>query len=631
MALLSVRDLTHAFGGPPVLAKAQLQVERGDRIALFGRNGEGKSTLMKLMAGTLLPDSGGVDVMRGATVGALTQEVPEAESGTVFEVVSGGLGELGRQLQRYHDAVARVAADPSPQNLARLEREQHELEVAGGWEVEQRVETVLTRLTLDGEAPFATLSGGWRRRAFLARALVLRPDVLLLDEPTNHLDIDAIRWLEESLVRFEGALVFVSHDRAFVRAVATRIVELDRGKLVEYPGRFDDYVAAKAHALDVEATHDAEFDKKLADEEVWIRTGIKARRTRNEGRVRALERLRRERAERRDRKGRASFSIQSAEQSGRVVIEAKGVSFGYGDTPLVTDLDLRILRGDRVALLGPNGAGKTTLLRILLGELAPQRGTVTLGTKLQVRYYDQLREQLDPNKRVADSVVEDGDTVELDGRRRHVIGYLREFLFDDAQARSPVAALSGGERNRLMLAKLFASPANVLVLDEPTNDLDVETLELLEDRLLDFPGTVLLVSHDREFVNNLVTESLVFEGRGIVTRLVGGYDEWDRLREAERASREAVPAPAPANTAPAPKSPPKKRSKREREELDALPERIEGLEREKESLHSLLADASLYRTAPERVTTTRARLAALEAEIAALFARWEALELDTGS
>ncbi len=632
MALLALRDITHAFAGPPVLDGASLRLEAGDRVCLFGRNGEGKSTLLRIAAGVLRPDAGAVDIGRGASVGALEQHVPDGAAGTVYDVVTSGLGPVSASLRDYHRAAQRVADDPGEGNLRLLERAQAAVEAAGGWEAQERVETVVSRLGLDAEAPFAELSGGWRRRAFLAAALVLEPQVLLLDEPTNHLDVDAIEWLEGMLERYAGALLFVTHDRAFLRRVANRIVELDRGRLVEYPGDFDAYVEAKAHALEVEATHDAEFDRKLAQEEAWVRTGIKARRTRNEGRVRALQRLRAERARRRERKGKARIQIQVAERSGGDVILAEDVSFAYPGTPIVDGLTLTVKRGDRLGLVGPNGIGKTTLLRILLGELSPSSGRVRAGTRLEVRYFDQLRAELDPEETVAKTIVPKGEMLEIDGRQRHVVGYLRDFLFDDDQARQPVRLLSGGERNRLLLARLFAEPANVLVLDEPTNDLDIETLGLLEERLLAFPGTVLLVSHDREFLDNVVTQSLIFEGGGRVARVAGGYEAWIELRDARRAAEAAAERARTETTREARREARRDRATRaasgrdERRELDALPGRIEELEAEQTELHTLFADVETYRRDPERVAAAKARLEALEREIATAYARWEELE-----
>ena len=631
MAVLVVRNLTHSFGGFPVLDEASLRVERGDRVCLFGRNGEGKSTLLRIINGELRPDGGGIDLDKGARVAALEQEVPEATEGTIFDVVAGALGDVAEKVVAYHHAVDRVAATPDEASLAALDRAHAALDAADGWDIQLRVETILSRLGLDPDAPFGTLSGGWRRRVFLARALALQPDVLLLDEPTNHLDIAAIEWLENFLQTYDGALLFVTHDRAFLRNVATRIVELDRGKLTEFPADFDAYLEAKAHALEVEATHDALFDKKLAQEEAWIRTGIKARRTRNEGRVRALEKLRQERKQRRNRKGAASIAIQAAERSGEIVARAEHARFAYpGGEPLIRDLTLTLKRGDKLGMIGPNGAGKTTLLKLLLGDLEPTAGAVEHGTRLQVRYYDQLRDQLSEDRTVAETIAPDGDMVVVGDRSRHVISYLREFLFDDAQARVPVSVLSGGERNRLLLAKLFAEPANVLVLDEPTNDLDIETLEVLEDRLNAFDGAVILVSHDREFLDNVVTQSLIFEGEGVITSVVGGYDEWDRLRDqraaAARAAQRAVaPKPAAAPKAEAPKRAPNNLTYAERLELEALPAKLEELEASQSRLHEQLADPSVYAD-PEKLTRVTAELAALDAELQAAYARWEDLE-----
>ncbi len=634
MALLALRDISHRFAGPPVLDGASLQLERGDRVCIFGRNGEGKSTLMRIVSGQTKPDAGAVDLQKGATLGQLEQEVPEGNAGTVFDVVVGGLGAVSQHMRDYHDAIARISEDPTEAAMNALERAQAAVDAAGGWQIQERVETVLSRLGLDGDAEFETLSGGWRRRAFLAAALVQGPDVLLLDEPTNHLDIEAIEWLEGELQRFGGAVLFVTHDRAFLRAVATRIVELDRGKLKEYPGNFDLYVEQKEHDLEVEQTHAALFDKKLAEEEKWIRTGVKARRTRNEGRVRALEKLRAERSTRRNRKGTAKMDVQVAKISGKDVISAKGLSFGFEGQPIVNSLDLEVRRGDRIGLVGPNGAGKTTLLRLLLGELEPSTGDVSHGTKLEVGYYDQLRNVLDPTKTVTEVLVEKGDHVEINGQQKHVIGYLRDFLFDDIQARVPVSVLSGGERNRLLLARLFSRPANVLVLDEPTNDLDIDTLELLEDKLLGFPGTVLLVSHDREFLDNVVTESLIFEGDGVVTRLVGGYDEW-RMMRAERREAEAAAKKDAAQQKQAPQSkkaamPAKsKLSHKESRELADLPKTIDKLETEQAALQRELADADIYKNSPDRVVACRDRLAEIESALEVAFARWEALEAQT--
>ncbi len=626
MAVLVLRDLVHSFGGPPVLEGASLRVERGDRLCLFGRNGEGKSTLLRIVAGEQKPDSGSVDIERGARIGTLPQDVPEAFDGTVLEVVRAGLDGIQESLDRYQLAVDAVSEDPGEANLARLERAQAELDAVGGWEAQHRIETVLSRLGLDGSTPFATLSGGWRRRAFLARALAENPDVLLLDEPTNHLDIAAIQWLESFLVGFDGAIVFVTHDRAFLRRLATRIVDLDRGTLTEFSADFDRYLEEKEHALEIEERHDAQFDKRLAEEEVWIRTGIKARRTRNEGRVRALKAMREKHRARRKRKGAASIAIQTAERSGEMVVEAEGLSFAYpGGDPLVRNLDLRLTRGDRLGLIGPNGVGKTTLLKVLLEQLEPTAGTVRHGTRLQVRYYDQLRANLDESRTVAETISPDSDTVVIGDQPIHIIRYLQNFLFDADQTRAPVRVLSGGERNRLLLAKLFSEPANVLVLDEPTNDLDIETLEVLEERILGFDGTVLVVSHDREFLDNVATQSLVFEGDGVITKIVGGYAEWERVRDTRRPA-EPEPAPMQQKVEPEPQRPPsKKLTYGERLELEALPEKLEALESDVAALHEKLADPALHRD-HAAASAVMEELDARNAELEAAFARWEELE-----
>jgi len=630
MALLGMRDVGIAFGGPPVLDRANLAIERGERVCLLGRNGAGKSTLMKLLDGTILPDTGEVVRQSGATVARLEQEIPEHTEGATFDVVAAGLGETGLLLARYHQASHRVGAQPSDAALRELDRLHRALDTADAWQVQTRVETVLEHLGLDAEAEFATLSGGRKRQALLARALVRQPDVLLLDEPTNHLDIEAVEWMESFLVDRGATMVFVTHDRAFLRRVATRIVELDRGRLVDWGADYDTYLQRKDAALAAEAREWAEFDRKLAKEEVWIRTGIQARRTRNEGRVRNLEALRVERSQRRERTGTVKLRAQEAERSGRLVVEAKGVGFAYEDRTIVRDFSTTIMRGDRVGLMGPNGSGKTTLLQLLLGHLAPDEGSIRHGTGLEVAYFDQLREQLDPDRTVFDSVADGAEFVAIGGERKHVSGYLQDFLFPPDRARTPVRALSGGERNRLLLARLFTRTFNVLVLDEPTNDLDIETLDLLEELLLDFSGTLLLVSHDRAFLDNVVTSTLVMEGGGRVGEYVGGYTDWVRQRPARPAAAApaAKPAPKPASkpAAPAPRAEKKRRlTFRETSELAALPDRIEAHERERESLYASLADPALLRDGAA-VAAATARLAAIEREIAEMTDRWVALE-----
>jgi ATP-binding cassette subfamily F protein uup len=625
MALLGLQEVGIAFGGPPVLERAGLAIDRGERVCLLGRNGAGKSTVMRLLDGTIMPDAGEVVRQVGITVARLEQEVPDDVSGTTFDVVAAGLGEPGLLLARYHHASHRVATTGDEGALRELGRLHHALDTADAWQVHSRVETVLHHLGLDPDASFADASGGRKRQTLLARALVRQPDVLLLDEPTNHLDVDAIEWMEQFLIERGATLLFVTHDRAFLRRVATRIVELDRGRLLDWGTDYDGYLERKQAALAVEEREWAEFDRKLAKEEVWIRTGIQARRTRNEGRVRALETLRRERGARRERIGTVKLQAQEAERSGRLVLEARGVRFARSGQPIVDDFAVTITRGDRVGLIGPNGSGKTTLLRLLLGELEPDAGSVRRGTNVEVAYFDQLREQLDPERTVFDSIADGAEFVELAGGRKHVLGYLQDFLFPADRARTPVRALSGGERNRLLLARLFTRSFNLLVLDEPTNDLDIETLDLLEELLLEFAGTLLVVSHDRAFLDNVVTSTLVFEGRGRVREYVGGYSDWLRQRPAPE-PRSAAPAAPPAPRPPVPREPRKRRlTFKEVGELAELPERIDARERDRERLYAALTDPALLRDGGA-AAEAKARLAALEAEIAALTARWEALE-----
>ena len=627
MALLGLRDVTIAFGGPPLLDRASFAMERGERVCLLGRNGAGKSTLMQLLDGTLPPDEGDVVRQGGVTVARLAQEVPPALDGTIFDVVAAGLGETGRLLARYHAASHRVGVGGDEGALRELDRLHHALDAADAWQLHTRVETALGHLGLDADLPFAAASGGRKRQALLARALVREPDVLLLDEPTNHLDVAAIEWMEEFLVGRAATLLFVTHDRAFLRRVATRIVELDRGRLVDWGSDYDVYLERKEASLAAEAREREELDKRIAREAVRLRSSITARRSLNEGRARALDAMRRDRASRREQAGAVRLQAQEGERSGRLVAEARGVSFARDGRPIVRDLTTTIMRGDRVGVIGPNGSGKTTPLRLLLGELPPDTGTVRLGTGLEVAYFDQLREQLDPERTVFDSIADGAEFVAIGGSHRHVHGYLQDFLFPAERARTPVRALSGGERSRLLLARLFTRSFNLLVLDEPTNDLDIETLELLEALLLEFAGTLLLVSHDRAFLDAVVTSTLVLEGGGRVGEYVGGYSDWVRQRPAPAAPtpapRSAPPSPPPR--AAAPRSQRRKLTFKETHELAALPERIDALERERETLYASLADPSFLRDGGA-VATATARLTALDAEIAAALERWEALE-----
>ncbi|MHB8729479.1 MAG: ATP-binding cassette domain-containing protein [Sulfuricaulis sp.] len=623
MPLLRLEKVSLAYGHRPLLERAQLEIRRGERVCLVGRNGEGKSSLIRLLSGEAAPDDGNIWIRPGTRIAHLAQEVSPDSDETVFDIVAGGLAEMGRVISQYHHTAGEMAHAATPALTQRLAQLQHELEAGDGWQLEQRVETVLSRLGLDGDISMHALSGGWRRRAMLARALVSAPDLLLLDEPTNHLDIEAITWLEDFLAGYNGALLFVSHDRAFLKRLATRIVELDRGALTSWPGSYDDYVRRKQDQLVVEAEHNALFDKKLSQEEAWIRQGVKARRTRNEGRVRALEALREKRGQRRERMGMVDLKLEEGESSGQLVFEAERVDFSFGETVVLNDFSVRIMRGDRIGIVGPNGSGKSTLIKLLLGELEPARGQLRRGTKWQVAYFDQQREILDPDAKVMDSVGEGSNTVTINGRAQHVAGYLQNFLFPPERLRSPVSTLSGGERNRLMLARLFARPANLLVMDEPTNDLDVETLELLEELLLEYQGTLLLVSHDRAFLDNAVTSTLVFEGEGRIGEYVGGYSDWLRQRRDKPVPKTETPARTAPQTARA-KS--RKLSYKEKRELESLPQKIAALEAEQARLQTAIGAAGFYRQPDDTVSETLARLQTLTAELEAGYARWEALE-----
>ncbi|WP_321404973.1 ATP-binding cassette domain-containing protein [Maridesulfovibrio sp.] len=628
MALMSVSDVSMSFGGPLLLDKVSFQVEEGQRICIVGRNGEGKSTLLRLMSGDLLPDSGNISYQKGVSVARLSQKVPEVLKGTVFEVVAGGLGELGEALTSYHTVSLEVA---NGGDVAKLSEVEETMEKHGGWEALTTIEMVISRLSLSAEMRFENLSGGLKRRALLARSLASKPDVLLLDEPTNHLDIDSIAWLEEFIVKNIRTLIFITHDRMFLRKIATRIIELDRGNLADWSCDYDTFLKRKEDLLAAEEKNRSEFDKKLAREEVWIRQGIKARRTRNEGRVRALKKLREERRQRRERTGKATIEIQEASRSGKVVAETVNASYSWDDKPIFKDLNATIMRGDRIGIIGPNGAGKTTLIQVLLGNLKPDAGSVKLGTKLEISYFDQHREQLDPEKSVRDSVADGNDTVTINGRNKHVMGYLKDFLFSPDRANSPVSVLSGGERNRLLLARLFTRPSNLLVMDEPTNDLDAETLELLEDRIMEYPGTVIIVSHDRAFLNNVVSGTLAFEGNAQVNDYVGGYDDWVRQRlQPVEETKSKAPKPKPKKT---PDARPEKLSYKEQREFEALevetvelPAKIEELETTIENMQSQMADPEFYKKSGEEMAAAQAELEALEAEHETTFERWEEVE-----
>jgi ATP-binding cassette subfamily F protein uup len=604
MPIVRLDKVSLSFGLKPLLDNVSLQLRRGERVCLLGRNGEGKSSLLQVVGKTLMPDSGEVWIRPGARVASLAQEVSSGSEAAVRDVVLGG--------------VERASQDEE-------------------WRAELQAEQVISRLELTGDALMSALSGGWRRRVMLGRALVAAPDVLLLDEPTNHLDIEAIAWLENMMLEYAGALFFVSHDRAFVRRLATKIVELDRGQLRVWPGGYDDYLLQKRAALDVEAKHAALFDKKLAQEEVWIRQGVQARRTRNEGRVRALEKLRIERRRRRERIGSVELRAQDAAPSGKLVFDAQHVTHSFGAAPLIGNFSARILRGDRIGIIGPNGCGKSTLIKLLVGELEPAAGSIRRGTNLLPAYFDQQREQLNPAASIADNVTGgSGDSVIIDGRPRHVSGYLRDFLFPPERLNAPVSMLSGGERNRLLLARLFARPSNLLIMDEPTNDLDYETLELLEELVADYAGTLLLVSHDRAFLDNVVTSTIVFEGKGQINEYVGGYSDWLRQQKTTAAAPAAAPKRAAAIgpsgiASPAAAVPTRRLSYNEQRELSQLPEKIQHLEAEQAQLNTLISDPMMFQRNKDQGNEALQRLQILAEELERAYARWDALDKASGA
>ena len=629
MPLITFQDVDYSVGGPLLLERVNFGIDRGERIALIGRNGAGKSTLLRLMDGELNPDDGEVRRQEGVRVARLEQEVPASAQGDVFDVVADGLGEIGHWLAEYHHLSHAEHFDAEA-----LGAVQTRIEAANAWDGERRVVETLQRMELDGDVAFAGLSGGMKRRVLLARALVSNPDVLLLDEPTNHLDIEAIDWLEAFLMNWQGALVFITHDRRFLRALATRIIEIDRGRVSSWPGDWANYERRREERLHAEAQENARFDKMLAQEEIWIRQGIKARRTRDEGRVTRLEQMRNERSERRDQQGNVRMATATAENSGKKVIEAKDVQFDFGGAPLLRDFSTVIFRGDRIGLIGPNGSGKTTLLKLLLGELQPKAGMVKQGSNLQVAYFDQYRATLREDWNAIENVAEGRESVEVGGRQKHVIGYLQDFLFTPERARAPITRLSGGERNRLLLAKLFAQPSNLLVMDEPTNDLDVETLELLEELLADYAGTLLLVSHDRDFIDKVVTSTLVMEGRGHVGEYVGGYTDWIRQRpkhfartsgqfDAARAANAPTSAVASAPVVNAEK---RKLGFKDQKELAELPLRIETLETRIAALTTAMNDPAFFKRDASAINTHNADIARAQAELEAAYARWESLE-----
>ncbi|MFC5077640.1 ABC transporter ATP-binding protein uup [Vibrio thalassae] len=634
MALLTIHNGQLAFGDHPLLDKSDFALQENERVCLVGRNGAGKSTLMKVLAGEIVMDDGKLQITQDVVVSRLEQDPPRDQAGTVADYVAEGLAEVGELLKTYHTQLDLVAQDPSERNINRLAQTQESLEVAGAWRFEDRIKNILGALKLDGNTLLTDLSGGWQRKAALARALVCDPDVLLLDEPTNHLDVTTIEWLETFLKDFRGSIIFISHDRAFIRSMATRIVDLDRGQLVSYPGNYETYLVEKEEALRVEEMQNAEFDKKLAQEEVWIRQGIKARRTRNEGRVRALKKLREERKDRREVQGKVNLKLDDSARSGKIVFEASDLNYDIEGKTIVKNFSFNIQRGDRIALIGPNGCGKSTLIKLLLDELQPTSGKLKCGTKLEVAYFDQYREALDPEKTVIDNLADGKQEVMVGGRERHALSYLQDFLFAPKRARTPVKALSGGEKNRLLLARIFLKSNNLLVLDEPTNDLDIETLELLEELLANYQGTLLLVSHDRQFVDNTVTTSWIFEGEGVIEEFVGGYHDAQQQRmqviEARKAYEPAKEtkkqAVEPEKKATSVNSKPKKLSYKLQRELEALPALLEQLEQELEQLQEVVNSPEFF-TKP--VTDTQPildSLSAKEQELEIAFERWEELE-----
>ena len=636
MAYITLNNASLAFGHHALLDGAAFQLDAGERVGLIGRNGAGKSSLLKAIAGTIKLDDGEVWRAPNARIVYVPQEPELENTHTIFEAVAEGLGDLQKIILDYHHvahAMSQTDADIE-KLMSQMQALQHEMDAQNGWDAQSRVETVLSKLNLDAETKISTLSGGWRKRVALARALVAEPEVLLLDEPTNHLDLEAIEWLENLLLAFQGSVFFITHDRRFLDKLATRITELDRGKLTDFAGNFSNYQIKKEELLAVEETHAAKFDKFLAQEEVWIRQGIKARRTRNEGRVRRLEALRLERAARRERQGNVKLNIDAGERSGKLVAELTNVNKSYDDKVLIKNFSTRILRGDKIGLLGPNGAGKSTLLKLILGEIEADSGTIERGTKINVAYFDQMREQLNEEATLADTISPGSDFVEIGNERKHVISYLEDFLFPPQRARSPVKSLSGGERNRLLLARLFARPANVLVLDEPTNDLDIDTLELLESLLQEFSGTLFLVSHDRAFLENTVTQVIAFEGNGKLTEFGGGYDDWQRFtgqRQTEEKASEKNNDKKSEKTATVPAVKPaeknsKKLSFKEQKELEAIPGQIEALETEQTDIQTQLSDGELYKKSPEKIKPLQDRSAEIEDLLLQLMERWELLE-----
>lgn len=628
MVLISLKQAELAFGDHVLLDKVDLDIRGGERLCVVGRNGAGKSTLLKILAGDFSLDGGRIEYSDTLRISSLQQELPKAINSSVYDVVADGLGDIGQHISQYHAEIAKG----EHVDLNRLEQLQAKIETADGWRLQQRVDATIQRLNLPADANFADLSGGWQRRVMLAKALVVEPDLLILDEPTNHMDIATIEWLEDQLKQFNGSLIFISHDRAFVQALSTRIIELDRGHIYNWDGDYSSFIEYREKRLEDEATQNALFDKRLAEEEKWIRQGIKARRTRNQGRVQLLKEMRKERGARRELQGSANISLSSTESSGKQIFEIDNISFAWGENVQVKDFSSIVLRGDRIGLVGPNGVGKSTLLKLLLGKLQPQSGSIKVGTKLEVAYFDQARELLDEDKSIAENVSEGRDMVEVNGQDRHIISYLGDFLFAPERARTPVKALSGGERNRVMLAKLFLKPCNLLVMDEPTNDLDVETLELLEERLSEFNGTLLLVSHDRSFIDNVVTQLWVFGGDGHIEEQVGGYSEWQERKQAKALKQQATQQetaikplqkqePVQSKTAPT-----KKLSYKLQRELEQLPEKIAAAEAKRDELLAVTTAADFYSGDAEQIQASLLALTQAEDKLHSIEERWLELE-----
>jgi ATP-binding cassette subfamily F protein uup len=626
MALIGMRDVCWGFSETPLLENVTFQIEKGERVCLVGRNGVGKSALFKLLGGEMLPDSGDIRRRQGISVAALKQDVPAEFDGTIFDVVAEGLGETGRALAEHSRICKYIENGDNPRLAKRRDELQHMLEAVDGWELIARVENILSRTGLEPEIPVADLSAGLKRRVLFARALARKPDLLLLDEPTNHLDIDTIIWMEEFILRHVKTLLFITHDRAFLRKIAGRIMELDRGGLVSYDCDYATYLKRKQVAVEIEDTQNRVFDKKLSREEAWIRKGIKARRTRNEGRVKSLQKMRAAYRARRRQIGNVRLQVQEAERTGKLVIEAREVSFSYGQVPIVRGFSTVIMRGDKVGIIGPNGVGKTTLLKILLKEAHPATGSVRHGTNLQVVYFDQLRAQLDEQKTVRENIAAGNDFIIFNGQKRHVISHLQDFLFSPERCLTPVYVLSGGEKNRLMLARLFTKPANVLVLDEPTNDLDAETLELLEELIFEYRGTLLLVSHDRAFLNNVVTSTIVFEGDGKVVEYPGGYDDW----LSQRPQRDAERLPEKSGRKKVREKPVVRPSRKlgymQEREMRDLPQKIEALESKQKELFAILSDPLFYKKEKYEIAGVKSDLDRVEREIETAYHRWEELE-----